>query len=104
MNAEERKRLMEIESKIRTKPSEEELKSKFGKHWWKPSKYDDETCLAISRADFIKRTGIYRLWGVSYPVRLLESGFLGWNEIQEDHHKDLRENIMTSYGIPYYEA
>ena len=88
----------------RTAPSEAEMKSEYGKYWWKPSKYDDDTCLAISRADMIKRTGIYRLWGVSYPVRLLESGFLGWNEIQEDHHKDLRENIMTSYGIPYYEA
>jgi len=87
----------------RTAPSEEEMKSEYGKYWWKPSKYDDDTCLAISRADMIKRTGIYRLYGVSYVVKLLANGFLGWDEIQQEWHKDLRDNLKTTLGISDYE-
>lgn len=83
----------------RTAPSEAEMKSEYGKYWWKPSKYDDDTCLAISRADMIKRTGIYRLYGVSYVVKLLANGFLGWDEIQQEWHKDLRDNLKTTLGI-----
>ena len=87
----------------RTAPSEAEMKSEYGKYWWKPSKYDDDTCLAISRADMIKRTGIYRLYGVSYVVKLLANGFLGWDEIQQEWHKDLRDNLKTTLGISDYE-
>lgn len=86
----------------RTLPSEAEMKSEYGKYWWKPSKYDDDTCLAISRADMIKRTGIYRLYGVSYVVKLLANGFLGWDEIQEEYHKDLRDNLKESLGVSDY--
>ena len=86
----------------RTQPSEEEMKRQYGKGWWKPSKYDDDSILAISRSDFIKRTGIYRLYGVSYVVKLLHNGFLGWNEIQEEYHKDLRDSLKESLGISDY--
>ncbi len=86
----------------RTQPSEEEMKRQYGKYWWKPSKYDDDSCLAISRADLIKRTGLYRLYGVGYVVKLLHNGFLGWNEIQEEYHKDLRDNLKESLGVSDY--
>ena len=86
----------------RTQTSEEEMKRQYGKYWWKPSKYDDDSCLAISRADLIKRTGLYRLYGVGYVVKLLHNGFLGWNEIQEEYHKDLRDNLKESLGVSDY--
>ena len=86
----------------RTQPSEEEMKRQYGKYWWKPSKYDDDSCLAISRADMIKRTGIYRLYGVSYVVKLLHNGFLGWDEIQEEYHKDLRDSLKECLRVDDY--
>ena len=50
MNAEERNKLMELENRTRTKPSEEELKSKFGKHWWKPSKDHEPLGLILTNS------------------------------------------------------
>lgn len=45
----------------------------------------------------------YRKYGTSEVVKLLANGFLVWDEIQQEWHKDLRDNLKTTLGISDYE-